>query len=475
MIAGAAALQVLAGAPAQGAEMNKTPNVVLIYTDDQGYADLGSFGAQGFQTPNIDQMAREGRRFSDFHVAQPICSASRASLLTGCYPNRIGINGALSPHSKIGISQNETTLAQLFKKQGYATGMIGKWHLGDAPQFLPTNRGFDSYFGIPYSHDMWPLHPQTPKAYPPLPLMENTSVVNPDLQPADLEQLTTNYTKHAVDFIDQNRDKAFFLYLAHNLPHVPLFVSEKFKGKSEKGLYGDVIEEIDWSVGEVNKALKRNHLDENTIVIFASDNGPWLSYGEHAGSAYPLREGKGTSWEGGTRVPCVMRWPGHIPANTVCDDMLMTIDILPTLAKIIGAPLPETAIDGLDVWPLLSGAAGAQNPHDAYYFYYENNQLQAVTSGDGRWKMVLPHTYRTLNGREGRDDGLPINYEQVQLKKPELYDLRADQGEARNVAEENPNIVAQLQIAAEKARTELGDALTNRIGSGVRGVGRTSE
>ena len=475
LIAGAAALQVLAGPAVRAADTERTPNVVIIYTDDQGYADVGSFGAQGFQTPNLDQLAREGRRFSNFHVAQPICSASRASLLTGCYPNRIGINGALSPHSKIGLSAGETTLAQLFKTQGYATGMIGKWHLGDAPQFLPTQHGFDSYFGIPYSHDMWPLHPQSPQSYPPLPLLENGTVVNPDLQPADLEQLTTNYTRRAVDFIDKNHEQPFFLYLAHNLPHVPLFVSEKFKGKSENGLYGDVIEEIDWSVGEVANALKRNHLEENTLVIFASDNGPWLSYGTHAGSAFPLREGKGTSWEGGTRVPCLMRWPEKIPANTVSDQMLMTIDLLPTLAKIIGANLPAHPIDGLDVWPILAGQPDAKNPHDAYYFYYANNQLQAVTSGDGRWKLVLPHTYRTLNGRAGRSDGRPINYQQVKLEHAALYDLDNDRSETHDVAAEQPNIVAQLQSEAEKARVELGDTLTHREGNGVRPPGRIDE
>ena len=296
-----------------------SPNVVIIYTDDQGYADVGSFGAQGLTTPNLDQLAREGRRFTDFHVAQPICTASRASLLTGCYPNRIGFRGALGPHSKIGINENELTLAQMFKNQGYATGMVGKWHLGDAPQFLPTKRGFDQYYGIPYSHDMWPRHPEFPNAYPPLPLIENTTVINPDLQPDDLTHLTKDYTERAVSFVDANKNKPFFLYLAHNMPHVPLFASAGFKGHSQRGIYGDVIEEIDWSVGQVMDALKRNNLDENTLVIFASDNGPWLSYGTHAGSALPLREGKHTNWEGGTRVPCIMRWPGQIPAGTTSD------------------------------------------------------------------------------------------------------------------------------------------------------------
>lgn len=461
-----------APAAVQPAAPKSLPNVVLIFTDDQGYADLGSFGAKGFTTPNIDTLARQGRRFTDFHVAQPICSASRSALLTGCYPSRIGIQGALGPHSRIGISDGEETLAQLFKSKGYSTGMVGKWHLGDAKQFLPTHHGFDEYLGLPYSHDMWPHHPESPQSYLPLPLIKGDQVIKAGMEPSDMEGLTTMYTERAVSFIDKNKNRPFFLYLAHNLPHVPLFVSSKFKGKTQRGLYGDVMEEIDWSVGEVMKALERNHLDQNTLVIFTSDNGPWLSYGDHAGSAFPLREGKGTSWEGGTRVPCVMRWPGHIKAGSQCDDMLMTIDLLPTLAHQIGAQLPSHSIDGLDVWPLLAGEKGAKNPHPAYYCYYENNQLQAVTSGDGHWKLQLPHTYRTLGGRPGGTGGKPVPYQQRTLTQPELYDLRADESEAHNLAATHTDIVAQLQAEAEKARAELGDSLTDRIGAGVRPPGR---
>lgn len=450
----------------------RSPNVVIIFTDDQGYADVGTFGAKDFVTPNLDRMAQNGRRFSNFHVAQPVCSASRAALLTGCYPNRIGISGALGPKSKVGISDNETTLAQMLKAQGYATGMAGKWHLGDAPQFLPTRHGFDEYFGIPYSHDMWPHHPENPKAYPLLPLIEGKNIINADLQPGDLETITARYTQRAVNFIEKNKDRPFFFYLAHNLPHVPLFAGDKFRGKSKRGLYGDVIEEIDWSVGEVLNALQRNNLTKNTLVIFASDNGPWLSYGNHSGSAYPLREGKGTSWEGGTRVPCIMQWPGKIPANTECKSMAMTLDLLPTIAKLTGAALPQNKIDGLDIWPLLSGTPNAQNPHEGYAFYYENNQLQAVTTGDGHWKLILPHTFRTMNDQAPGKDGLPGKYRNIKLEQAELYDLQNDVEETHNVAADHADIVEQLQAFADKTRTALGDSLLGIKGTENRPPGR---
>jgi len=461
------------------------PNIVIVFTDDQGYADVGVFGARGFKTPNLDRLATEGRIFRNFHVAQPVCSASRAGLLTGCYPNRIGIHGALGPRSKVGISTNEMTLAELVRQRGYTTGMFGKWHLGDAPPFLPTRHGFDEYFGLPYSNDMWPLHPdlvklppeaeQRKRGYPDLPLYAGDRIVIPKVSHEDQNQLTTWYTEHAVKFIEQNKTRPFFLYVAHNMPHVPLHVSDKFRGQTERGLYGDVIAEIDWSVGRILDALKRNGLDQNTWVIFTSDNGPWLSYGNHAGSAYPLREGKGTHWEGGTREPCIMRWPGKIPAGTESRDMLMTIDLFPTIAKIIGAQPPPHPLDGLDVWPIISGQRGAKNPHDAYWFYYEVNQLQAVTSGDGRWKLQLPHTYRTLAGKPGGRDGAPAAYEQRQIAKPELYDLVNDISETTDVAARHPEIVKRLETEAEKARAELGDSLTKRAGSGIRQPGRVAE
>ena len=470
---------------AHAANSGALPNIVIIFTDDQGYADVGVFGARGFQTPNLDRLAAEGCIFRNFHVPQPICSASRAGLLTGCYPNRIGIHGALGPRSKVGISSNEMTLAQLVKQRGYATAIFGKWHLGDARQFLPLQHGFDQYFGLPYSNDMWPLHPDfvnlppnDPKrkyCYPDLPMFDGNKVVTPKVTHEDQNQLTTWYTEHAVKFIEQNKDRPFFLYLAHNMPHVPLHVSDKFHGKTQRGLYGDVIEEIDWSVGQVMDTLKRTGLEDKTWVIFTSDNGPWLSYGDHAGSAYPLREGKMTCWEGGTREPCIMRWPGKIPAGTESKQMLMTIDLFPTIAKLIHADLPKHPIDGLDVWPIISGQPGAKNPHAAYWFYYNGNQLQALVTGDGRWKLQLPHTYPTLGGRPGGHGGLPAPYEYRKIEHAELYDLATDISEATNVAAQHPDVMEQLQSESEKARQELGDALTKVKGKGDREPGRVAQ
>ncbi|HLH54402.1 MAG TPA: sulfatase [Verrucomicrobiae bacterium] len=463
----------------------RLPNIIIIFTDDQGYADVGVFGAKGFQTPNLDKLAAQGCIFRNFHVAQPICSASRAGLLTGCYPNRIGIHGALGPNSKVGISASEVTLAQLLKQRGYATAIFGKWHLGDAPQFLPLQHGFDEYFGLPYSNDMWPLHPdlvnlpandeKRKRGYPDLVMYEGNRVVIPQVTHADQNQLTTWYTEHALKFIEENRERPFFLFLAHNMPHVPLHVSDKFRGKTARGLYGDVIEEIDWSVGQVMEALRRNGLEDKTWVIFTSDNGPWLSYGDHAGSAYPLREGKGTQWEGGTREPCIMRWPGKIPAGTESWRILMSIDLFPTIAKQVQARLPAHKIDGLDVWPIITGKRSARNPHSAYWFYYEVNQLQAIVSGDGRWKLQLPHTYRTLAGRPGGHGGVPVPYEQRKIEKAELYDLVNDISESRDVAAGNPGIVKRLETEAEKARAQLGDSLNDRPGKERREPGRLEQ
>lgn len=469
----------LSGSQLQAAE-SRPPNVVIIFTDDLGYADVGVFGGKGFTTPNLDRMSKEGIRFVNFHVSQAVCSASRAALLTGCYNNRVGIHGALSPRSKIGLNPDEMTIAKVVKQKGYATGMFGKWHLGDNPQFWPTKQGFDEYYGLPYSHDMWPFHPDlinlppdSPKKnrYPDLPMIENDHIAIPRMTPDDQAQLTTWYTEHAVKFIEKNKAKPFFLYVAHNMPHVPLYVSDKFKGKAEKGLHGDVLEEIDWSVGEILKAIKQNGLDENTLVIFTSDNGPWLSYGNHAGSAGPLREGKGTSWEGGVRVPFIARWPGKIPPNRVSAEPAMTIDLLPTIAGLIKAPLPEKKIDGLDIWPLLRGDANAKCPHEAYFIYYANNQLQAVISG--KWKLIFPHTYRTLAGGPGGKDGLPAPYKSAQAEL-ELYDLQNDLSETTNVLDKHPDVVARLQKLAEGCREDLGDSLTKRKGTGVREPGHVA-
>jgi arylsulfatase A len=465
---------VIIGSALQAAP--RPPNIVIIFTDDQGYADVGAFGAKGFKTPNLDRLAKQGTKFTNFHVAQPVCSASRAALLTGCYPNRLGIHGALGPNARHGLNPNEVTIAELLKSKGYATGMAGKWHLGRPAPLLPIHHGFDEYFGLPYSNDMWPRHPEAKQGtYPPLPLIEGDRVIDEAVTPAEQANLTTWYTERAVSFIERNHDRPFFFYLAHSMPHVPLHVSDKFKGKSKQGLYGDVIMEIDWSVGEVMKALKQFKLEDNTWVIFTSDNGPWLSYGNHAGSAKPLREGKGTCWEGGTRVPCIMRWPGKIPKGKTSDAMLQTIDLLPTIAKWVGAELPQHKIDGLDVWPLIASQKGAQNPHDAYFSYYRQNELHAVASGDGRWKLYLPHTFNTLAGRPGGTNGIPARYEQAKVGEPELYDLKSDLGETKNVAAANPETVQRLLAFAEQARADLGDTLTNRKGSGVREPGRVAE
>jgi arylsulfatase A len=446
------------------------PNVVVIFADDLGYADLGCYGAKGWATPHLDSLAKDGVRFTDFHVSQPVCSASRASLLTGCYANRLGIHGALGPTAKHGIADEETTLGELFKSKGYATAAVGKWHLGHLPRFLPTKHGFDSYLGLPYSNDMWPGHP-TNKTFPNLPLIDGDKATDDDVTAEDQAKLTTQYTERAVRFIGENKSKPFFLYLAHSMPHVPLFVSEKQKGKSEQGLYGDVIQEIDWSVGQVLAELKKHDLDKNTLVIFTSDNGPWLGYGNHAGTKGTLREGKGTVFEGGVRVPCVARWPGKIPAGSVQTEPLMTIDLFPTLAKLIGAELPKLPIDGKEAWPLFIGEKGAKCPHAAYFHYFATNELRAVRSG--KWKLILPHTAtQMLEDREAGKDGKPGGYKQLKIETALLFDLDADVGETKDVAAANPEVVKRLNGYADAMRIELGDALTKTVGKGTREPGR---
>ena len=365
------------------------PNVIIVYMDDMGYADVSAFGAKDYTTPNIDRLAAEGRKFTSFHVAQAVCSASRTALLTGCYPNRLGIHGALGPKSTHGINASEMTLAEVFKQKGYATACFGKWHLGHHEKFLPPNHGFDEYYGIPYSNDMWPNHPEAKKgSYPDLPLIEGTQIVHSPVTHDDQKQFTKNFTERAVQFIEKSKDKPFFLYLPHPMVHVPLHASPEFEGKSGKGLFADVMLEIDWSIGRLTDTLKKLGLEDNTLVVYSSDNGPWLSYGDHAGSSGPFREGKGTSWEGGKRVTGIMRWPGKIPAGTSSNAMLMTIDLLPTLANHIGAQLPDHPIDGKDVMPLLTGPDTTPNPHPYYAFYYAQNELQALVSGDGQWKLA---------------------------------------------------------------------------------------
>ena len=450
---------------AAGGGKRRPPNIVIVFTDDQGYQDVGCFGSPLIKTPNIDRMAAEGMKFTDFYVAQPVCGASRAALLTGCYPNRIGMLGAPSHRARHGIHEREMTLAEVVKQKGYATAMFGKWHLGHLPRFLPTRHGFDEYFGLPYSNDMWPFHPTAGRHYPPLPLISGEKVVQTN---PDQTQLTTWYTERAVKFIEKNAARPFLLYVAHNMPHVPLHVSDKHKGTSKRGLYGDVIAEIDWCVGRILATLKKHALDESTLVIFTSDNGPWLSYGDHAGCALPLREGKGTTWDGGVREPTVMRWCGKIPAGSTCAEPCMTIDILPTIAGLVGAKLPDHTIDGKDIWPLMSARPGAKGPHEALFFYW-GRHLQAVRSG--KWKLHFPHAYRTMAGRPGGTDGKPARYSQGKTELA-LYDLRADIAEKTNLADKHPDVVARLKGLADKARKELGDSATKQRGTGLREPGR---
>jgi arylsulfatase A len=451
------------------ATAHRHPNFIVVYADDMGYADIGGFstrtGAGRPSTPNLDRMAAEGIRLTSFYVAQAVCSASRMALLTGTYPNRVGIQGALNHTATHGISSDEMTIAEVLKPRGYVTAIYGKWHLGHRKPFLPTHHGFDEYFGLPYSNDMWPKHPQQKNFYPDLPLIDGDEVVKTD---PDQSQLTRLYTEHAVGFIERNRDKPFFLYVPHTMPHVPLFVSEKFKGSTRGGLYGDVIAELDWSVGQILDAVSRAGLDEHTLVIFTSDNGPWMSYGNHAGSPGPFRESKGTSFEGGVRVPFVARWPGRIPKGAVGHLPAMNIDLLPTFAKLAGASAPaEHIIDGRDIWPLLSEQRGASAPHDALYFFW-GGELHAVRSD--QWKLHVPHAYQALE--QAGQEGNPGKYVRRELELS-LFDLDKDPGEATNVAGQHPDVVKKLQEYVERAREDLGDSLTKRVGRNVRPAGKS--
>lgn len=446
----------------------RPPNVIIVFTDDQGYRDVGCFGAEGYETPHLDQMAREGVRLTHFYTAQPVCSAARAALLTGCYPNRIGIHQALMPGAPIGLNPAEQTLADLLRAKGYRTALFGKWHLGDDPAFMPNRQGFDEYFGIPYSGDMWPKHPQqgTVFHFRGLPLYQNERILD---TLDDQTPLTTQITEHCVDFIRRHRNRPFFLYVPHPQPHVPLYVSDKFRGRSKQGMYGEVIMELDWSVGQILDALDRYGLRDNTLVIFTSDNGPWLAYGNHAGSAAPLREGKGTVWEGGVREPCIMRFPGRIPAGSTVETPLMTIDLLPTIAAIAEAPLPTRPIDGKNALSILTGAQRAPL-HDAFFFYYNQNELQAVRHG--AWKLMLPHTYRTMGQNPPGHDGLPGDYNQIKLTKAELYHLLDDPSESRDVAALFPDTLALLERMADTMRLRLGDSLRGVKGLENRAPGR---
>ncbi len=458
-------------------QSGQRPNIVLIFTDDQGYGDIGCFGATGFETPNLDRLAANGMKFTNFYSAQAVCSASRAGLLTGCYPNRLGINGALFPYHEIGLNPSETTIAELLKEKGYATAAFGKWHLGHHQKFLPLQHGFDEYFGVPYSNDMWPVNFDGTRSkpgehrsdFPDLPLIEGNETIEELYTLDDKQKLTTLYTEKAVDFINRNAEVPFFLYVPHTMPHVPLGVSEKFRGKTEKGMYGDVIEEIDWSTGEILKALEDNGLTNNTWVIYTTDNGPWLNYGDHAGSAGGLREGKTTTWDGGQRVPCIMHWPGVIPAGTISNKLAATIDFLPTIAAIVQADLPGKKIDGVSILPLLKGEKGA-NPRKTILYYLGAGELRGVRKGN--WKLVLPHTYRSYEQGIARNGGFPCKRVSVTLDSMMLINMMRDPGERYNVIAQNPEKLEELLEVVEAAREDLGDKLTGRPGKGTRPVGK---
>jgi arylsulfatase A-like enzyme len=422
------------------------PNFVIIFCDDMGYGDIGCYGHPTIRTPHIDRMAAEGQKWTDFYVGASVCTPSRAALLTGRLPIRSGMcsdkRRVLFPDSARGLPANEVTIAEALKPQGYATGCIGKWHLGHLPQYLPTNNGFDSYFGVPYSNDMDRVAGEgraaffDPKVeYWNVPLMRNEQIVE---RPADQNTLTKRYTEEAVRFIEQNQDRPFFLYLAHTMVHVPLFVSDDFRGKSPRGLFGDAVEEIDWSVGRVLGTLRREGLAENTLVVFTSDNGPWLSYDQHGGSAGLLREGKGCTYEGGMREPCIMWWPGTIqPA--VIHDLGATMDLLPTILSLAGAEVPsDRVLDGFDLRPVLAGTG--HSPRDTV-FYYRGVQLYAVRKGPYKAHFITQSPY-------GKDQ--PVSHD-----PPLLYHLGHDPSEKYDIAKAHADVIAEIGREVERHRRTL--------------------
>jgi len=425
------------------------PNIVLINCDDLGYGDIGPYGSMRNRTPRLDRMAAEGMRFTDFYMASPVCSPSRAGLLTGCYPQRVGLaagytQGVLFPADPIGLHPDEVSMGRVLRDAGYATCCIGKWHLGDQPPFLPKRHGFDRYFGLPYSNDMEPGNTRLIEArglagMPPLPLMDGDGIV--ETQP-DQAGLTHRYTRAADAFIRAHRDRPFFLYFAHMYVHNPLHPPADFLARSDNGPYGAEVECIDWSVGVLLDTLAELGLDERTLVIFTSDNGAWS--GNEGSSNAPLRGEKGTTWEGGLRIPCIARWPGHVPGGTTCGELVAAMDLLPTFAGLAGAPLPEDRrIDGADIRPLLFGETDAATPHDAF-FYYHGYHLEAVRSG--RWKL--------------------------HLRRRVLYNLADDIGETRDRLADCPEVAQRLEAMAEACRRDLGDAAVGRVGEGRRPCGR---
>lgn len=432
----------------RAAEVRERPNIVVIFLDDSGWGDFEPFGSPSYRTPNVDRLAKEGCRFNQFYVPQAICSASRAALLSACYPGRTKVFGAHGPNAR-GLDPKFATVAEVLKKRGYATAVFGKWHIGDQPETRPWARGFDESCGLMYSNDMWEFHPENPKHWSKFPLRfwEGRTIAIERMTQADQPMLTTSYTEHAVSFIKRHKNEPFFLYVPHSMPHVPLFVSEKFKGKSGTGLYGDVMMEIDWSVGQITKALREAGVENNTLVVFTSDNGPWVSYGNHSGTT-PFREAKGTSFDGGVRSACIMKMPGRIQAGTSSERAFSTLDFLPTFAHLAGAKLPDNPIDGKNVWDLIVGKPGAKNPHD-YYPFSTGRRFEGIISGDGRWKLHVPHTYRTLltPGRDGQAGKYRPRPAKISLT---LFDMKNDPHETTNVLEKHPDVAAKMRGYADR-------------------------
>jgi arylsulfatase A len=427
------------------------PNFVVILIDDMGYGDIAPFGSKLNRTPRLDRMAREGMRLTSFYAA-PVCTPSRAQMMTGCYAKRVSLPNVIGPLCPIGLSAKEHTVAELLKRQGYATMAVGKWHLGDQPDFLPTRHGFDHYLGLPYSNDMGgrSKYARGRRGIPLLPLLRDERVIE---APADQDTLTSRYTAEAVKFIRANQDRPFFLYFPHTAVHVPLHPGADFKGKSANGAFGDWVEEVDWSVGRVLDTLGQLKLSGRTLVLFTSDNGPWLLQGRNGGIAGPLRGGKNTTWEGGMREPTIAWWPGQIAAGTVCDAMMSEIDVLPTLVGLAGGSVPtDHKIDGKDIWPLLSGQT-KESPHEAL-FYFLGNRLQAVRSGP--WKLAIAPQGTGLP----KGAAIPVKH-----TGPRLYNLDNDIGEQTDVAAQHPEVVARLEKLIEHIGADLGAAGT---GPGVR-------
>lgn len=428
------------------------PNIVILLTDDQGYGDMKCYDNQHLQTPNLDQLAAEGTRFTNFYAGAAASTPSRAALLTGRYAERVGVPEVVDDLSKNGIKSTEFTLADYLKQNNYATGIVGKWHLGHQPEYMPLQHGFTEYFGIPYSNDMWPFHPKPDHAYPALPLYDNNKII--EYNPI-VNQMTARLTERALQFINDHKEEPFFLYLPYTQPHVPLGVSDRFKGKSGEGLYADVIMEIDWSVGEIMRTLKNNGLDENTLVLFTSDNGPWLSYGNHGGSTGGLREGKGTTFDGGQRVPFIARMPKWIPAGKISDQFLSALDITPTLVELTGSQMPRmNKFDGENVWGIFTGEAQGHKP----FFFVYNGQVEGVR--DGKWKCVAPHEYRivTVPGKDGLPGTQLANGGKTELA---LFDMEKDPQESKNLVEQYPEVTAKMWKMIKEFQVEITEVLEN--------------